>query len=327
MTRVSVLMPCFNAASYVSAAIQSVLAQTWTDLELIVVDDGSTDDSAEIAATFAPRGVRLLRQRNASAAAARNAALAASGGSHVLFLDADDLIAPTHLSSLLAALEHAPEEAVAVSAWSPFRKTPGEQRKYEPLPSGSIDPVSWLVGDWRNAQPMTQSGMFLLPRSLLERVGGWDERLSLIDDFEFFARVLTICDGLRAAPDACLYYRRAVPDSLSGQKSRAALESALLSLELGTGHLLRAEDSARTRLASANLFRNFDYEHYPDHPDLRARARARAEALGGGDLEPIGSPNFHRARRLVGWRAARLLEKAARRLGATGMARSKLASP
>src|SRR5690606_38229254 len=118
----------------------------------------------------------------------------------------------------------------------------------------------------------------------------WDERLSLINDFEFFARVLVCATEILYSPGARLYYRSGLPQSLSGRKTRPAVESAFLSISLGTRHLLEAEDSPRTRRACANILQDFDYTYYPNHPDLRGGARARAAELGGSDLSPDGPP-------------------------------------
>jgi hypothetical protein len=171
---------------------------------------------------------------------------------------------------------------------------------------------------------MTQCGMFLIPRALLESAGGWDERLTLIDDFEFYARVIARSAGVRFAPGARLYYRSGLGGSLSGKKSRKAVESAFLSLMLGTRHLLDAEDSPRTRRACANVLQSFDYTYYPTHADLRARMRARVAELGGSDLAPDGPPGFQMMRRIVGWHAARRLQHLAERLRLNGAARRAL---
>jgi hypothetical protein len=118
---------------------------------------------------------------------------------------------------------------------------------------------------------------------------------------------------VRFAPEARLYYRSGIKGSLSGARSRNAVESAFQSLLLGTQHLLRAEDSPRTRRACANVLQQFEYENFPRHRLLRAKVRARIAELGGADIDPIGPPNFHRLRSVLGWRTARLIQFAFRR--------------
>lgn len=311
---VSVLMPCFNAGRYVGAAIESVLAQTYKPLEIIAVDDGSDDGSRSIIETFADRGVTGIFQANAGAAAARNRAFAAAKGEFVLFLDADDIVAPDHIAALVARIGEE-RDCIAMAQWDRFRHEPEEAGFPDRPAYRDRAGPEWLALDWTNGQPMTQSGMFLIPRSLLERVGGWDERLSLTDDFEFFARVIGASAGIRFTPDARLYYRSGLPGSLSGRKSRKAAESACLSLLEGTNHLLAAENSPRTRLACANVLMTFEYGFYPEFPDLRAKVRARVAELGGATLPPDGPPRFHTLRKFIGWRAARRVQHFAEQLG------------
>ena len=307
---VSILVPAYNVERHIGATLDSALTQTYPRVEVVVVDDGSTDGTPDrLAAVDAPN-VRVVRQPNAGAAAARNKALAESSGQAVLFLDGDDLVGPDHVERLVDRLPGSGSH-VAMGEWDRFTGDPtAAEFPHRPTyrDAGGVD---WLVQDWTGARPMTQSGTFLIPRPLLDRVGGWDESLSLIDDFEFFARVLSRSDGVRFAPGARLYYRSGLGASLSGRKSRAARESQAQSLLLGTQHLLDAEDSARTRRAAAHMLQDFVYDIYPDHLDLRLTVGQRVAELGGSDLPPDGPPGFHRLRRLVGWRLARRVERLA----------------
>lgn len=305
---VSICIPVYNAADYVAETLEAALAQTYSDVEVIAVDDGSQDNSSAVLEQYRDR-VTVLSQENAGAAAARNRALAASKGDYVLFLDGDDWIGPDHVASLVEAAQGQPD-TIAFSRWDRFRKDPAEAvfppRETERDMSG----VEWLLTDWRDTQPMMQCGMFLLPQTLLDRLGGWDERLSLIDDFEFFARMISGAAGMVFAPKAALYYRSALEGSLSGSASRRAVESQFSSLTLGTGYLLAADDSFRARRAAANMLQQFIYEHYPRHEDLCAKMADRVAELGGADVASIGPPNFHRLRKLLGWRAARRVQLA-----------------
>ena len=321
---VSVLIPCFNAEAVIGQAIESVLAQTYSPIEIVVVDDGSTDGSMATLERYRKYGVAVFKQARGSAAAARNRALAESRGDFVLFLDADDVIAHEHIRLLLSRLEHR-DGYVAMGEWDRFRFSPAEAKFPHRPGNRDATGVDWLVEDWSDGQQMTQCGSFLIPRSLLKRVGGWDERLSLIDDFEFFARLLVGSSGVLFAFGARLYYRSGTTGSLSGRRSRSAAESSCMSLLLGTTQLLQVENSARVRRACANVLMTFEFDFYPAYSDLRCKVRRRISELGGGDLEPAGPPTFHRLRRCIGWRPARLVQLLVQRIGRDHAARLQTA--
>lgn len=312
--RVSVLMACYNAERFLAEAIESVLAQTLADYELIIVDDGSSDRSFEIAARYVSDNVVLLGQKNLGAARARNAAFRHSRGEFVIFLDADDLICPSHLMALLECAARYPG-CISLSKWDRFKNHPGEASFPQRATEGDFSGPDWLELDWREAQPMTQSGMLLLPRKLVEDHGLWNEELSLDDDFEFFARMISRSAGIRFAADAALYYRSAIPGSLSSQRTAQAAASAFKSVDLGTRHLLAVKDTPNVRRVCANLLQNFEYRFYPGHVALRARTRRRVAELGGADIAPDGPPGFHKLRPWIGWRAARLTQILATKAG------------
>src|SRR6266850_864483 len=113
---VSILIPVYNAEAFVAEAIQSALDQTWPAKEIIAVDDGSTDRSAEVLKSFAPR-IRTIEQENRGASAARNRALSEAQGEFIQFLDADDLLAPDKIEIQINRLSEEDPHCVAFGAW------------------------------------------------------------------------------------------------------------------------------------------------------------------------------------------------------------------
>ena len=218
---ISVLMPCFNASAYLKGAVWSVLSQSWEDLELIVVDDGSSDGSIGVLQYFRDRRLTVVEQTKAGAAAARNRAFSESRGQFVMFMDADDWIPPEHLAALHSAASNA-SSCIGMAQWDRFYSDPGEA--LFPARATYRDALGseWLIQDWSQGAGMAGPGMFLIPRDLVEQHGGWDERLSLLDDFEFHARIIARSGGVRFAPEARLYYRSGLTGSLSGRRSRKA---------------------------------------------------------------------------------------------------------
>ncbi len=302
--RVSIIMPVFNSARWLPAGLDSVLAQTYPHLEFIVVDDGSTDATPSILETYRVKhGVRVITQTNQGQSAAANRGLSEARGDYVKFFDADDVMSPGMLTTQVAALANHPG-CVAYGTWGRFYTDPAEA-VFTPHPGWHDGaPLDWIIETWADTEPMYQCALFLLPRELLQRAGGWNPRLSLINDFEFFTRLILNSRGLVFTPEARLHYRSGLPGSLSRQKSRDALASGLLSNQLAIAHLLAVENSPRTRLLCANLLQNFVFSFYPSCPDLAREALNQVTTLGGSSLLPNGGPGIKTACRLFGWRAA-----------------------
>jgi glycosyltransferase involved in cell wall biosynthesis len=179
---ISVVIPCYNQGRFLKEAIESVLAQTYSRFEVIVVDDGSTDDTAEVAARF--DGTRCLHQCNLGLAAARNAGLHASTGDFVVFLDADDRLLPDAIQDQLNCLENHFECAFVY----------GHVRLIaidgSPLPAPHQAPVEgdhYLELLRRNY--IWTSGAVLYRRRALESVGGFNASAGGSADFELNARI------------------------------------------------------------------------------------------------------------------------------------------
>src|SRR5437763_4626430 len=116
MSKVSILMPAYNAERFVGAALQSALDQTWPDTEIIVVDDGSNDQTYAVAKCYESANVKILRQDNRGAAAARNAALRQAQGDFLQYLDADDLLSPDKIREQVLLLQQHPGHVSVSSA-------------------------------------------------------------------------------------------------------------------------------------------------------------------------------------------------------------------
>jgi len=166
-------MPCHNAERYLGEAIESVLNQTYKNIELIVVNDGSTDQSWEVLERYKGRGVKVVTEKCGSASKARNRAYWEARGEYIKFFDADDLISPEMIERQVARL-NGRQDAVAMSEWGRFYND--DIKTFRPNPQSvwrNMCGVDWLVESIRDAQPMMQAGMFLIPRSLAEKTGPW----------------------------------------------------------------------------------------------------------------------------------------------------------
>jgi glycosyltransferase involved in cell wall biosynthesis len=192
MTLVSVVIPAYNAERFLADAIRSVEAQDHEPVETIVVDDGSTDRTVEVARSL---GVRCLRQANRGHAAARNAGLGLARGELVAFLDADDVWEPHKLSRQVAHLAANPEVGYVVCR---VRRTrlPGASR-----PPGA--PADWF----QESQPGTVHIAALIRRSVLDRVGHFDSSYRHSSDTEWCLRAAEAGVKWHVLPDVDARYR------------------------------------------------------------------------------------------------------------------------
>ncbi len=304
---VSILIPCYNAAPWLAETLESAFAQTWPRTEIILVDDGSRDDSLAIARTFSTRGVHVATQANSGASAARNHALRLARGDFIQFLDADDLLAPDKIAQQLARLERSPPGTVASASWTRFHsQTTGARFTPEPAwrDLGGLDFLR-LHYDARSMMPPIA---WLCPRPLLAAAGPWREDLTLNDDGEYFCRVLLRSAGIVFCGEAHCYYRSGLPGSLSRRADATALQSLVRSIEANTAAMLAHEDSPRVRQSVANAWQRLAYEIYPVLKFEAAAAERHARAFGGSPHRLEGGRLVRWTARVLGWRAAARLK-------------------
>ncbi|GIW55113.1 MAG: hypothetical protein KatS3mg082_1517 [Nitrospiraceae bacterium] len=183
--KVSVVIPVYNARDVIGETIESVLAQTWTDREIVVVDDGSSDGSGDIVRSFGER-VRYVRQENGGVARARNRGIAESTGEYVALLDHDDLWHPTKLDKQVAVLDRRPEVGMVVTDVAHLDR---EGKPMGVIGSGYNPSETFARLFVRGFVPTPSAAM--IRRSVLETVGGFDERFHSagLDDHELWTRI------------------------------------------------------------------------------------------------------------------------------------------
>ncbi|HYL81892.1 MAG TPA: glycosyltransferase, partial [Candidatus Acidoferrum sp.] len=183
---VSVIIPTYNSAGFVVEAVRSVLAQTHSPVEIIVVDDGSTDATAESLRPYAER-IRYLYQQNRGVAAARNAGIAVARGDLLAFLDADDMWVPDKLERQLACLDRRPQVGVTHADARHCYVDSGRQCARPPL-ARQFDGNCYTDLFFGN-RIVTSSVM--VKRHCLEAVGGFDEtiRAASVEDYDLWLRL------------------------------------------------------------------------------------------------------------------------------------------
>lgn len=251
MEKASVIIPAYNAESFIADAIESVLSQTYPNIECIVVDDGSTDATKSVVEKYEGR-ILYLYQNNSERSAARNKGISASSGDYISFLDADDSIAPQKIGAQVEFLRENQDFKV-VYCDTLYYKDSRNREYYQvkrPCPSGDI--LSVLA--YRNIFTMNSP---LIERSVLEKIDGFDQDLSFNEDWDFWLR-LSLTGAKFGYLDETLAYCRTHQQNTSQQRLRM-YESKFkiikkLASEFGSEFQLRG-----IKIAAALSFHQADY--------------------------------------------------------------------
>lgn len=303
---VSILIPAYNAEEWLVETLRSAIAQTWERKEIIVVDDGSKDQTLAVARQFESDCVHVVTQKNQGAAAARNRAFSLSQGDYIQWLDADDLMAPDKITKQMEVLGDSPNKLTLLSgSWGRFMYR-YDRAKFVPTALWcDLSPAEWLIRKMGQNVYM-QTASWLVSRELTEAAGPWDTRLLADDDGEYFCRVLLASQGVRFVPESRVYYRASGSSSLSfiGNSDRKR-EAQWCSMQLHIGYLRSLEDSGRVREACVTFLQNWMVYFYPERLDIFELAQAMSKELGGHLEIPRLSWKYSWMKALFGWRLAR----------------------
>lgn len=202
MPIVSVIIPAYNAEKTILATLKSVQKQTFSDIELIVIDDGSTDRTIELTNTLQDPRIKVFSYQNSGVSVARNRGIQQAIGDFISFIDADDLWTIDKLQLQLEALQKTPDAGVAYS-WTTFVDEKGNVLyKQEPVfHEGNVYP-QLLVGNF-----ILNGSNVLIRRQFVESVGGFHAPLKYAEDWEFYIRLSTLCHFVLVPKHQIIYLR------------------------------------------------------------------------------------------------------------------------
>lgn len=225
--RVSVVIPTYNNARYIWQAIDSVLGQTFQSFELIVVDDGSNDDTADCVARYGDPRVRYLyNDRQLGIAGARNRGVAAAHGEYTAALDSDDIAEPTRLARQVAFLDSHPDHA-AVGSWARWIDSEGTSR-----PGVTRRPVDWQDAAAQLIYKSSLQQPSVTARTSVLAAHPYDERFVFSSDYELWSR-LAVDYRLASQPLALVRCRRHAASTTRGESSAiTACQHAIFAAQL-----------------------------------------------------------------------------------------------
>jgi glycosyltransferase involved in cell wall biosynthesis len=303
---VSILIPAHNAGPWVADSIRSALQQTWPRTEIVVVDDGSRDNTAEIARSLASNKVKVVVKENEGAAATRNHAYKLCQGDFIQWLDADDLLTPNKIERQLGALRDVDERRTLLSStWAHFYYRTRSPKFVHTALCQDLAPVEWLLKKMGENLHM-QTATWLTSRELAEAAGPWNTQLLSDDDGEYFCRVLMASTRTRFVPDCGVLYRLTPSSRLSFVGTSVRKQDALFaSNKLHLEYLLSLEDSDRTRKAGLTYLQKYYGSFYPERTDLLQALQDMATKLHGSLKKPQLRWKYAWLQPILGWKAAK----------------------
>ena len=254
MPQISIIVPAYNAAKTIEETIVAVQKQTFQDWELIIVNDGSTDDTLAVVENITEPKLKIISTENNGVAEARNIGSANAMGTYVAFLDADDLWVKNKLERQLQALEQNPDAVVAYS-WTCFMDREGDSYVYHASSqyryTGNVY-ARLLVADFIHSGSNT-----LIRKSALDRVGGFDSKCNGCEDWDMWLRLSAIGDFV-VVPQHQIMYRRAFGSTTSDVKKmyRQAIFAIDKAYQAAPKHLqpLRRQTEANLHMYTASLY-------------------------------------------------------------------------
>lgn len=228
--KISVIMPCFNAEAFLSISIRNVLEQTFKNIELIVINDGSTDRSLQVLNGFHDTRLKIINQQNRGVCAARNRGLAETTGDYISFFDADDTWKPDCLENLHDALQSRVDAVLAYCGWQNIGLPGGRGEPYIPPDYEREKKIEQLLRScpWPIHAALTR-------RSAIESAGRFDERLSNAEDYKLWLQIASFSTIVRV-PKVLAFYHFHEGQQASKNHVRAAFQQWMVQNEFVKKH-------------------------------------------------------------------------------------------
>lgn len=315
---VSVIIPLYNAEKYIAETIQNVLEQTYQPIEVIIIDDGSTDKSPSIAKLFEGENVKVFSQTNKGASAARNYGLKEAKGAFIQFLDADDLLSADKIEVQVAILRS--NDLTQVCFCNTVHFFDGDNHKNSTVNKTDLPyltdydkPVDLLMnlysGGWKWGMITIHS--WLTPSDLIKKAGYWNESLTVDDDGEFFCRVLLFSSGVKFSRAGTNYYRKyKSKKSLSSMVSESAYKSGLEAIKLKEKILNEKVSPEIWQKAISYQYFQMATSAFPYYKEISTEALLKVQKFGFKHRAPVlGGLITETIKLIFGWKVAKLFIK------------------
>lgn len=314
----SVCIPVYNAAKFLEDCIQSVLNQTYSNLEILLVDNGSDDDSLSIAKSFTDKRVIVDVELNKGAANARNKLLSLVKGKYIQFMDADDMLSADKIESQVLALEKKKGHIAVCNTVHFFDNEPLSKFKPSPYEEQFLyttnAPIQFIINLWGGNNfkaSMVQPNAWLVPDEIIKKAGTWNETLTLDDDGEFFSRVILNSKGI-VKTAGFNYYRKYLfsKENLSSKINTEGLRSLIKSAFLKESLLFTMDSGKKAQKAIYMQLIELQIKCYLTEPALYDLLSLKLKQFPKWKFNPrLGGTFVNTMSKYFGWKFAKWLQR------------------
>jgi len=288
MKKVSVLIPLYNAEKYIKRTIKSVLSQTYKNIEIIIVDDGSTDNSYSIAKKYESTNIHVYQQKNSGPGAARNKAFSLSCGDYIQYLDADDILDENKLKIQVEILNKNKNALVFGSTYEFHDNVNKEKPMHFTYYKNYESNLEFLTDYWSEGG-MISVPTLLIPRAKVMDVGTWNEKWILNEDGDFISRLILKSEKIIYMPESIFYYCRDNTQSLNNTRTLEHYISQYESYACAYRMIKDLKHNEKLIYALAKRYSRLLNYIYGSFPDLTYLINQRLIELGYSRPVPIGS--------------------------------------
>jgi glycosyltransferase involved in cell wall biosynthesis len=304
---VSVIIPAYNAASTIAQCIRSCIDQQHSTIEIIIVNDGSTDGTQSIIESINDPRIVLINQKNMGCSQAKNIGLAKAKGNFIQYLDADDYLSADKIHIQLQYIKDAPR-AIAVCKTIGFSELGVGSEIDTELIQKEGTGLDFLLRLWGadGQTGMVQPNAYLISRELADEIGPWDVTISPNpdEDGEYFSRALLSATWVHFTPGVNFYRKIDSSNSLSRRVDRRRITNQLHSIEKTFGRILSHVSDEAIKTLFARAITGLVYQHYSGYPDVLEEAKELLERNGIQRFSVVQPQKFAFFARHVGFHNA-----------------------
>jgi len=313
---VSIVIPLYNAEPYIEETINSILEQTYKNIEIIIIDDESTDNSYKIAKKYENKFIQVVTQKNSGPGAARNKGILLSKGQYIQFLDADDLLEKNKIKNQLEIFKKYGDDCFIFGKVIEFKNNINDNSnitQYQDYYKSYKNPLDLLKDYWQKGG-MIATGSYIVSKELINISGKWNENWILNEDGEFVSRLISNSNKIIYDEKSITYYRKSNPNSLNSNRTLKHYQSQFESYK-SYGQIINKKNLDNNfNYALASCYSGIYQSMYPHHKELRSECIEELNKLGYKKVIPRGHPYFKYIASIIGINNALFIKQIIKKL-------------